>query len=122
MQVCVVDTTGGGQPRRVAEVAGTCGAPAFAPAGEQLAVVCAEPAGPGGDLYLVSVTDGRAGRLTSDGGIAPEGGARPVWSPDARFIFVRRGDELWAFELGSKAWSFPSMPPLHGEFDLRVRS
>jgi hypothetical protein len=122
MQVCVVDTTGSGRPRRLTEVDGTCGAPAFAPAEEQLALVCAEPGGAGGDLYLVSLTDGETERLTSDGRIAPEGAARAVWSPDGRFIFVRRGDELWAFEIGSRAWSLPSMPPLHGEFDLRVGS
>jgi Right handed beta helix region/WD40-like Beta Propeller Repeat len=120
MQVCVVDTTGSGQPRRLTELDGTCGAPAFAPTDAQLAVVCIAPGSPGGDLYLVSTSGGRAERLTDDGGIAPEGQARPVWSRDARFIFVRRDDGLWAFELGSKTWSFPTMPPLHGEFDVRA--
>jgi hypothetical protein len=84
--------------------------------------VCVAPGAEGGDLYVMSTADGRAERLTGDGGIAPEGQARPVWSPDSRFIFVRRGDQLWAFEVDSRAWSLPAMPPLHGEFDVRVSS
>lgn len=54
---------------------------AWSPDGRLLAFIGAQD-GPSADLYVYSVDDGRASRLT-DG---PSQAFRPVWSPDGRYI------------------------------------
>jgi hypothetical protein len=99
---------------------GSCGAPTYAPDAVHLGVVCVVPGAKGGDLFFLALSEPMAHSITGDQLIAPEGQKHVDFSPDGRYVYVRRGDALWALEPLTETWSVPAMPPLHGDFDVRV--
>jgi Tol biopolymer transport system component len=119
LQLCSVSPDGTDR-RQLPRIEGSCGAPAVAPSGFIVAVVCFEPDGRGGDLYQVGMGEGQAVPVTDDQLIAPEGQARPSWSTDGTTVFVRREDALWAIDVVARAWSLTTMPALHGDFTVRT--
>jgi len=116
---CVMPRTGG-MVTALGAVSGDCGAPTFTPDAAQLAVVCVGPGTAGGDLFYLALSEPMSRSITRDQLMAPEGKRRLVFSPDGRFVYVRRDDALWAIELATEMWSLPPLPPLHGDFDVRV--
>jgi hypothetical protein len=101
-------------------VDGRCGAPTYTPDAIHFGVVCVVPGAEGGDLFLLALSEPVSHSLTGDHTIAPEGQQRVAFSADGAYVYVRRADALWAFEPATDAWSLPPLPPLHGDFDLRV--
>ncbi len=101
-------------------VDGHCGAPTYTPDAVHLGVVCVVPGADGGDLFFLALSEPMSHSLTGDQTIAPEGQKRVAFSADGAYVYVRRGDALWAFEPATEAWSMPPLPPLHGDFDLRM--
>ena len=110
----------GGVVTALGAVDGDCGAPTYAPDAIHLAVVCVVPGAERGDLFFLALSEPMSHSITGDQLIAPEGEKQVAFSPDGRFVFVRRDDALWAFEPMTEAWSVPPLPPLHGGFDVRV--
>jgi Tol biopolymer transport system component len=110
----------GGPVTLLGEVEGTCGAPSYSPDATFLGVVCMTPGAEGGDLFRVSLAEPLVRSLTGSRRIAPEGLARPAWSPDGRFAYVRSDDALYAIALPEETWSRPPLVDLHGDFDVRV--
>jgi hypothetical protein len=110
----------GGPVTSLGELEGTCGAPSYGPDATFVGVVCMTPGAEGGDLFSVSLAEPLVRSLTVSQRIAPEGLARPAWSPDGRFAYVRSDDALYAVALSEEAWSRPPLVDLHGDFDLRV--
>jgi hypothetical protein len=92
------------------------------PDGVHLAVVCVAPGAGGGDLSMLALDEPFTHQFTTGGLIAPEGIRRVVFDPDQHFAYVRRDDALWAIGIPEGVWSLPPLPPLHGDFDLRVRT
>lgn len=110
----------GGMVTALGAVSGDCGVPTFTPDVAQLAVVCIGPGTAGGDLFSLAVSEPMSRSMTRSQLIAPEGERRVVFSPDGSLAYVRRGDALWALDPMAQVWSLPALPPLHGDFDLRV--
>lgn len=110
----------GGDVTALGEVGGDCGVPAFMPDGVHLGVVCVVPGAQGGDLFVLSTDEPFTHSFTTSQLIAPEGIKRVAFDPEQRFAYVRRGDALWAIGIPEGEWSQPPLPPLHGDFDLRV--
>jgi hypothetical protein len=110
----------GGEVTALGSVDGECGTPAFMPDGAHMAVVCVVPGAQGGDLFVLALDEPFTHSFTMSQLIAPEGIRRVVFSPEQHYAFVRRDDALWAIGLPEGAWSLPPLPPLHGDFDLRV--
>ena len=110
----------GGDVVQLGGIDGHCGAPTYTPDAAHLGVACVVPGADGGDLFFLALSEPRTHSLTGDQAVAPEGQQRVAFSPDGRYVYVRREDALWAFEPATETWSVPPLPGLHGDFDLRV--
>jgi hypothetical protein len=117
---CVMPSEGG-VVTALGAVGGDCGAPTFTPDAIHLGVVCVVPGAAGGDLFFLALSEPMSHSITGSQLIAPEGKKSVVFSPDGAYAYVRREDALWALEPLTEAWSVPPLPPLHGDFDARVR-
>ena len=116
---CVMASEGG-PVTALGSVHGECGVPTFAPDVVHLGVVCVVPGAAGGDLFFLALSEPTSYSVTGDQSIAPEGQKRVAFSRDGAYVYVRRGDVLWAYQPASDTWSVPALPPLHGDFDLQV--
>jgi hypothetical protein len=83
-------------------------------------VVCVGPGTAGGDLFYLALSEPMSRSITGSQLMAPQGQRHVVFSADGTLAFVRRDDALWALKPLSEEWSLPPLPPLHGDFDLRV--
>ena len=110
----------GGMVTAFGSVGGSCGTPAFMPDGVHVGAVCVVPGAQGGDLFMLALDEPVTHSFTTSQLIAPEGIRRVVFSPDQHHAFVRRDDAVWAIGIPGGEWSLPPLPPLHGDFDLRV--